>query len=148
MTDGRLTCAAWLRAGKTRYKGQMSRFMPPPSVLRACAWFCVALIAVLSLIPDEMEARTGLPGKVEHLISYAGTAGLLRLGYPSWVGWRIVAALFVYAGCLEVLQGFVPGRSPSLDGALASGAGAILGAIAAAWRGRRGQDDPTRRWPT
>ena len=116
MTDDHLTCAAWLRAGKTRYKGPMSRFMPPLAVLRACAWFCVGLIAFLSLMPREMEARTGLPGEVEHLIAYADTAGLLRLGYLSWAGWRIAAALFVY-----------------------SGAGAILGAIAATLIGRRTQ---------
>lgn len=117
----------------------MSRFMPPLAVLRASAWFCVGLIAFLSLMPREMEARTGLPGEVEHLIAYAGTAGLFRLGYLSWAGWRIAAALFVYAGCLELLQGFVSGREPGLNGALASGAGAILGAIAATLIGRRTQ---------
>ena len=117
----------------------MSRFMPPLAVLRASAWFCVALIAFLSLIPREMGARTGLPGEAEHLIAYAGTAGLFRLGYPSWAGWRIVAALFVYACCLELLQGFVSGREPGLNGALASGAGAVLGAIAAALIARQAQ---------
>ena len=117
----------------------MSRFMPPLAVLRALAWFCLTLIAFLSLIPREMEARTGLPGEVEHLIAYAGTAGLLRLSYPSWAGWRMVAALLVYAVCLELLQGFVSGREPGLSGALASGAGAILGAIAAALIDRRAQ---------
>jgi hypothetical protein len=41
--------------------------------------------------------------------------------------------------CLELLQGLVAGREPGLNGALASGAGAILGAIAAALIGRRAQ---------
>src|SRR5215204_742451 len=53
-------------------------------VLRVLAWLCVALIALLSLIPQQMEARTGLPGSIEHAIAYAGTAALLRLGYPLW----------------------------------------------------------------
>ena len=93
----------------------------PLSVLRACAWFCVALIAFLSLIPREMEARSGLPGDIEHLVAYAATAGLCQLGDPSWAVWQIVMALLAYASCLEVLQGFAPGRQPSLAGALASG---------------------------
>jgi VanZ family protein len=139
---GRLTAVLRVRHGSARqirYKGPMSRFMPPLAVLRASAWFCLALIAFLSLIPREMEARTGLLGEVEHLIAYAGTAGLLRLSYPSWAGWRVVVAFFVYACCLELLQGFVSGREPGLNGALASGAGAIIGVIAATLIGRRAQ---------
>ena len=110
----------------------MSRFLPPLWMLRTAAWFCVALIAVLSLMPHEAEVRTSLPGGVEHVIAYAGTAGLLRLAYPSWGGWRVVAALVVYGICLEGLQSFVPGRSAGAEGALASGAGAVLGATCAA----------------
>ena len=110
----------------------MSRFLPPLWMLRASAWFCVALIAVLSLIPHEAEVRTALPSKVEHVIAYASTAGLLRLAYPSWAGWRTVAALVAYGICLEGLQGFVSGRSPGIGDALASGAGAVLGATGAA----------------
>ena len=113
-------------------QGEMSHFLPPLWMLRASAWFCVALIAVLSLIPHEAEVRTALPSKVEHVIAYAGTAGLLRLAYPSWAGWRTVAALVAYGICLEGLQGFASGRSPGIGDALASGAGAVLGATGAA----------------
>ena len=101
------------------------------SVLRVLAWLCVALIALLSLIPPQMEVRTGLPGGIEHAIAYAGTAALLRLGYPLWPLWVIAGALFAYSGLLEALQTFVPGRHPGIDGALASGAGAVLGAALA-----------------
>jgi VanZ family protein len=113
-------------------QGEMSRFLPPLWMLRASAWFCVALIAVLSLIPHEAEVRTALPSKVEHVIAYAGTAGLLRLAYPSWAGWRTVAVLVVYGISLEGLQGFASGRSPGIGDALASGVGAVLGATGAA----------------
>ena len=119
------------------YKHPMSRFTPAVSVLRVFAWFCVALIAVLSLIPHEMEVRTGLHGLIEHMIAYAGTAGLFRLAYLSWAGWRIAVVLFMYAGCLEVLQTFVPGRHPGLDGVLASGAGAVIGAALVGFRMHR-----------
>jgi VanZ family protein len=97
--------------------------------MRVAAWFCVAVIAVLSLIPHEMEVRTPWPGFVEHLLAYAGTAGLFGAGYRSWAVWRIAAALFFYAGLLEALQALVPGRHPELDGALVSGAGGFLGAF-------------------
>ena len=112
-------------------QARMSRLVPPVWALRAGAWFCVALIGLLSLIPHEMETRTALPGVIEHVIAYAGTAGLLRLAYPSWAGWRIVTALLVYAVCLEGLQSFVPGRTPGVQGALAGGVGAVLGALGA-----------------
>ncbi len=102
------------QGGRLALEAPMSRFIPPLWVLRAGAWFCVALIGFLSVIPHEVEVRTGLPGGIEHVIAYAGTAGLLRLAYPSWVGGRIVAALFVYAVCLEGVQSFVPGRNPSV----------------------------------
>ncbi len=120
-----------------RYKSPMIRLIPPAWALRAGAWVCVALIAVLSLLPHEMEARTGLAGWIEHVIAYAGTAGLFRLAYPSWAGWQIVTGLFVYAALLEVLQGFVPGRSPGLVEAIVGGVGAVLGAIGAALIGSR-----------
>ncbi len=123
----------------------MSRFIPPLWALRAGAWFCVALIGYLSLIPHEIEVRTGLPGEIEHVIAYAGTAGLFRLAYPSWAGWRIVVALSVYAACLEGLQSFVAGRSPGVEGALVSGAGAVLGALGAALISGRTSAEEDRR---
>src|SRR5215213_8984556 len=52
------------------------------SAARVSAWTCVAAIAYLSLVPHSMEIRTPLPGGVEHAIAYAGTAVVLKLGYP------------------------------------------------------------------
>jgi VanZ family protein len=129
------------QTGKGGMSPPMSRFMPPISILRPCAWSCVLLIALLSLLPtaNEMGARpgTGLPGQIEHMIAYAGTAGLFGLAYPSWAAWRFVTALLVYAVCLEGAQSFVPGRNPSVDGALAGALGAILGAVGATLISRR-----------
>ena len=138
---GRLTTVLRVRHGSARARRATRPYESLHAPARGASRVCVVLrwADCLSLMPPEMEARTGLPGEVEHLIAYAGTAGLLRLGYLSWAGWRIAAALFVYAGCLELHQGFVSGREPGLNGALASGAGAILGAIAATLIGRRTQ---------
>jgi VanZ family protein len=100
--------------------------------LRCAAWFCVALIAYLSLIPHRMEVRTLLPPGIEHAIAYAGTAGLMACAYPRRSIWLIVGALCVYSGALEILQTFSSGRHPGLDGVLWSSAGSIIGGLSIA----------------
>jgi hypothetical protein len=99
--------------------------------LRGAAWFCVTLIAYLSLIPHSLEVRTDLPSGIEHTIAYAGTAGLMALSYPRRSVWWIVLLLFAYSGILEILQALSPDRHPGIDGALWSGARACIGGIAA-----------------
>lgn len=68
----------------------------------------------------------------EHTLAYALTAlmiGLLPPGNlcPTW----LCAALLLYAGALEVLQTWVPGRTASIEDFLASGTGAALGILIA-----------------
>ena len=93
------------------------------------AWFCVALTAVLSLLPATEMARTGFSGKLEHAIAYAGTALLLCLRYRGPV--RVAASLVTYAVALELLQAVSPGRTPALLDWLASSSGSLIGAVAA-----------------
>ena len=97
--------------------------------LGIAAWFCVVLLAVLSLLPATEMARTGFSGKLEHATAYAGTALLLCLRYGRPV--RIAASLVGYAVALELLQGVSPGRTPALLDWLASSSGSLLGAVAA-----------------
>ena len=94
------------------------------------AWTCVVAIAVLSLLPGGDRPHTGLPGRAEHFIAYAGTGFLFALGYSdlrhrfmAWAGLAIASCVF------EVLQNFVPGRSPSPLDALASTSGLTLGLV-------------------
>jgi VanZ family protein len=96
----------------------------------------VALLAFLSLVPDDLEVRTGAPGQFEHLAAYIGTAVLFALSYPR-KRVLITVGLFAYAGLLEALQSFSPGRSPSMLDALASGSGAIFGVLVIALFARR-----------
>ena len=100
----------------------------PLPVLRAAAWLSVIAIAYLSLAPHSMEVRTALPPGVEHLIAYAGAAGLMALAYPQRPGWVIAVLLFGFSGLMELLQNFSPGRHPGVAGALWSGTGAAIGA--------------------
>ena len=98
------------------------------SLLRAVGWACVVAIVMLSLVPGSERPYTGLPGQIDHVIAYCGTAGLLGLGYPTTkVRFEIVAMLALLAAVLEVAQLWVPGRhSQFIDFAMSSG-GACLG---------------------
>lgn len=95
--------------------------------LRLLAWGCVVLVAVLSLLPAEEVVRTGWGGYVEHVLAYAGTALLMRLGHPGREAWWIAGGLVVYAGLLEFLQHYSPGRTPAIEGWLTSSLGALVG---------------------
>ena len=110
-------------------------------VARVLTWACVILLAVLSLwpgrgigflymLPEFNSMRTGLPGRLEHFIAYAGSAAVTMAGYSaSWGGVRIIASFWVYAAILEYLQQFSPGRHPSLGDFAASATGALCGGL-------------------
>jgi hypothetical protein len=56
---------------------------------RVLTWCCVFLLAVLSLMPAQDMVRTGVPGELEHLVAYAGSAAIGMAGYgPSRGGVR------------------------------------------------------------
>jgi hypothetical protein len=100
-------------------------------ISRIIAVACVAAIVVLSLVPGAERPHTGLPGRAEHFIAYAGTGVFVALGYVgrrqrvvAWIGLAAASGLF------ELLQNFVPGRSPSLFDALASTGGLTCGMAA------------------
>jgi VanZ family protein len=107
--------------------GLMRRAMERTAVFRAAAWGCVALLAVLSLLPAEEMVRTGLSGRIEHAVAYAGTALLAGLGYRERRLEWIAAALVAYAGVLELLQNISPGRHAAVGDWLAGSGGAPLG---------------------
>jgi VanZ family protein len=100
--------------------------------LRAFGVFCVVLIVLLSLIPGSWQARTPLPGPVEHFIAYAGTAAVAVLAFRR-VHWRtwllLVVALSAFSALMEELQHFSPGRDPQVIGFVASSLGALAGAV-------------------
>jgi VanZ family protein len=97
--------------------------------IRALTWFCVVLLAVLSLLPAQEMVRTGFPGRVEHIVAYAGSAAIAMAGYEARRGVaQIVAGFWVYAGILEYLQHFSPGRHPAIEDFMASAVGARVAA--------------------
>ena len=105
--------------------------------LRVVTWCCVLVLGVLSLLPAQEMVRTGLPGRVEHIIAYAGSSAIAMAGYGASRGVaQIIGGFWVYAGVLEYLQHFSPGRHPSIADFVASALGALCGGLAIAlfWR--------------
>jgi VanZ family protein len=105
--------------------------------LRVLTWSCIVLLAVLSLVPEQMLValslspaltlvRTLLPGPVEHFVAYAGVTAIAMAAYgPSRGGVGIIGGLSVYAGMLECIRHLSPGRHPSIG----KFAGSALGAV-------------------
>jgi VanZ family protein len=90
----------------------------------------VATTAALSLTPADTVARTGFGGHVEHVVAYAGTTFLAAAAYGGWM--RVATSMLAYAGVLEFLQHFSPGRTPSVVDYLFSSVGIVAGLAAAA----------------
>ena len=106
--------------------------------LRILTWCCVILLAILSLLPAQQMVRTGLPGRLEHFVAYAGSAAIAMAGYGvSRGGIQIIGGFWVYAGILEYLQHFSPDRHPSIADFAASALGALCGGLAIALLRRR-----------
>jgi VanZ family protein len=99
--------------------------------IRILTWCCVILLAVLSLLPAQDMVRTGIPGQLEHILAYAGSASIATVGYGRRNALRITGLFWIYAGVLEYLQHFSPGRHSSIADFSASALGALFGGLAA-----------------
>ena len=100
------------------------------TLFRILTWGCVALLALLSLLPAQEMVRTGFPGGLEHFVAYAGSAAIGMAGYGMRRGVaRIIGGFWLYAGLLEYLQHFSPGRHPSIGDFAMSALGVLCGGI-------------------
>ena len=94
-------------------------------------YVCLLIIAILSLVPGHQRPHTGMSGRLEHAMAYAGTGLLMTLGYATararirgFTG--VVFLSFVF----ETLQIWIPGRASNILDALASDAGLTVGVLA------------------
>ncbi|MBX3499307.1 MAG: VanZ family protein [Alphaproteobacteria bacterium] len=91
---------------------------------------CLLLLAVLSWLPGEELPRTGLAGKIEHFVAYAGT---MLLGGLAWPARRhappLIGGLCAYAAMMELGQLVAPGRHASVWDFLAGAAGVVTTAV-------------------
>jgi VanZ family protein len=86
----------------------------------------------------RVRRATGLPGRVEHFVAYAGSAAIAMAGFGATRGGiQIVGGFWVYAAILEYLQHFSPGRHPAVGDFAASALGALCGCLAIAFLWRR-----------
>jgi len=122
----------------TELAGESSGMSGLGRLFRIAAWGCVAAITLLSLLPAEEMVRTGIDGHIEHAIAYAGTSFFVALIHGKRGFGRLPAVLIFYAGVLEILQRFSPGRHSAFDDFLASSAGVLIGLAAfMLWRAVR-----------
>jgi VanZ family protein len=104
---------------------------------RILTWCSVVLLAFFSLVPAQKMQEmvpTDLPGEFEHFVAYAGSAAVAMAGYG---GMRIIICYWVYAGILEYLQHFSPGRHPAIADFGLSAFGALCGGLAVGLLRRR-----------
>ena len=71
---------------------------PVQTSFRILAWFCVILLAVLSLLPAQDMVRTGIPGRLEHFVAYAGSATIAIAGYRRQGAVRITGLFWKRGG--------------------------------------------------
>jgi VanZ family protein len=112
---------------------------------RLAAWACLVTVAFLSLLPAEQMKRTSLGGHTEHALAYVGTAFIVATAYCEHGVMRIVFTLFAYAGGLEFLQRFSPGRTSNLEDYFFSVIGIFVGSgtfvFLAKWLSASGRDE-------
>jgi hypothetical protein len=86
-------------------------------------------IVVATLIPADMQIRTGLHWRTEHFLVYFLVTAIFCLAWPRPL---VVGAVLVpVALLLETLQGLTPDRTPDLPTAFAAAAGVLTAAALA-----------------
>jgi VanZ family protein len=89
----------------------------------------LAVVAVATLIPADMQIRTGLHWETEHFLAYFIVTAIFCLAWPRPV--IIGGVLTVFSVLLEASQGLTPDRQPDLRTALAAAGGVLSAAFLA-----------------
>jgi VanZ family protein len=99
-------------------------------VARIAAWSLATLIVALSVVPPGLRPETPAPHDLEHFMIFWATGAMFRLGYSLQSG--LLAILFViFAGCVEIIQLFAPGRHARLSDFLVDALAMFIGLISA-----------------
>lgn len=88
-----------------------------------------AAIVVATLIPVDMQIRTGLHWQTEHFLVYLVVTAIFCLAWPRPI--VIGAVLVPVAFLLETLQGLTPDRTPDLPTAFAAVSGVLAATLLA-----------------
>ena len=106
----------------------MKKFENARRLWLIAGYFGCALIAVLSLIPAPSVPRTGLGGSYDHWLAYVAVGFCFGTGFRS-LRLQLMSGLAMTLGAmvLELLQNFIPGRTPDFSGFMGSSLGAWSG---------------------
>ena len=97
--------------------------------MKLAAWFSLAAIAVVTILPIGMRPTTSYSPNIERFCVMAISGGLFILAYPRRF-WAISFALACFVTAFEPLQFLAVGRHPSIHDVLFKATGAVTGAIA------------------
>jgi VanZ family protein len=104
----------------------------PRTAARILFLLAIAVVTLLSLLPQRDVPKVGVSDKLEHAIAYFGLALIGGLAFSTR---HSLLYLFVFlcamGGAIELLQSFSPGRTPELADAVADAAGAAAGIFVA-----------------
>jgi VanZ family protein len=98
---------------------------------RIMAWLLALAILALSLVPPWMRPQTGVPHDLEHFGIFTATGFVFGLGYARRYG-AVAIGLVIFAGAIETVQLFVPGRHARLSDFVVDALALLLGIAAAA----------------
>lgn len=104
---------------------------PRPFYCRlATGAFCVsvAVTAALLLMPAQDLPETGLWDKLEHAVTFAALTVLGTLAFPRRNDGPLIVGLITFGAVCEALQRFVPGRTSTVEDAIANAVGVLVAA--------------------
>jgi len=107
---------------------------------RVAGWMLAFLIIVLSVVPARLRPETGLPSHVEHFGIFVLVGIMFAYGYGRRLLW-VALALVGYAGLVEFLQLFAPGRHARLSDLVVDAVSACIGVVLASLFGARAFED-------
>ena len=98
------------------------------NVARTLLFFGVIAVAWLSLAPHDAIPEVDVWDKLGHFSAYAVLAMCGGLAFPTGRAEVAVGVLIVAYGCiLEIAQLYIPGRSGTVEDAIADGLGVMVG---------------------
>ena len=110
----------------------MKKFEKSRRLWLIAGYSACGLVALLSLLPAASLPRTGVGGAAEHWLAYAAVAFCFGSGFPTR-RLQLISCLGLTLGAaaLELLQNFIPGRTPDISGFAGSSLGAWSGLVLA-----------------
>jgi VanZ family protein len=103
--------------------------MTMQNLARAAAWFMLAAIILLSVVPPGLRPVTRVPHTVEHASIFLFDGLVFGIAYFAYLRCSIISAVVLCAG-VELLQLIAPGRHARLSDFIVDASAACLGLLA------------------